>query len=58
MYSGGRTIEYTIAPTNGKNSDPAAAQATSIGSSTRRRASVYVQNASASHSATSTSIKS
>ena len=51
--SGGRTIRYTIVPTNG-NSDAAVAQATSIGSSIRRRASAYVQKISANQTTTST----
>ena len=49
-YSGGRRIVYTSAPTNGKTSAVTIETPTSTGSSTRRLASLYVQNTSASQS--------
>src|SRR4051794_6799227 len=49
-YSGGRRIVYTSAPTNGNTSAVTIETPTSTGSSTRRLASLYVQNTSASQS--------
>src|SRR4051794_27791310 len=51
-YSGGRTIMYTIVPTNGKMKAATVAVAISSGSAMRRRASANVYQTSASQTTT------